>query len=348
MNHQPERIPVMKDSITHLDRMPASRREFLRRSGLGLGSLALAGVMADDTSNQLLAAGGSNPMSPKPPHFAAKAKAVIHLFMNGGPSQVDTFDPKPALNKYHGKAIPMNLRTERETGAAYRSPFKFKKYGQSGIEVSELFSHVGEMIDDVCVVRSMHADVPNHEPSLMLMNCGHAQFVRPSVGSWVTYGLGSENQNLPGFISMCPGGYPIKGAENWQAGFLPGAYQATYIDSKHREIERLIANIRNASGMGREEQRRQLDLLQMLNGRHQKARQEDPELEARVQSFELAYRMQMEASDAFDISQEPESTREMYGDSIQARQILVARRLVERGVRYIQLWHGSGSALGQS
>ncbi len=319
--------------------LPATRREFLQRSGIGLGSLALAGVLAD---NQLLADSHPNPMHPKQPHFAPRAKAVIHLFMNGGPSQVDTFDPKPALDKYHGKPLPLQLRTERETGAAYRSPFKFRKYGESGIEVSELFSHVGEMIDDVCVIRSMHANVPNHEPSLMLMNCGDAQFVRPAVGSWITYGLGSENQNLPGFIAMCPGGYPIKGAENWQAGFLPGAYQGTYIDTKHEDIERLIAHIRNAAGMGRSEQRRQLDLLQALNDRHQQARQQDAELEARVQSFELAYRMQIEASDAFDISQESQATREMYGDSVQSRQILIARRLVERGVRYIQLWHGSG------
>lgn len=320
-------------------RLPSTRREFLQRSGIGLGTLALAGVLADD---RLLADSHPNPMHPKQPHFAPRAKAVIHLFMNGGPSQVDTFDPKPALDKYHGKPLPMQLRTERETGAAYRSPFKFSKYGESGIEVSELFSHVGEMIDDVCVIRSMHANVPNHEPSLMLMNCGDAQFVRPAVGSWITYGLGSENQNLPGFIAMCPGGHPIKGAENWQAGFLPGAYQGTYIDTKHEDIERLIANIRNAAGMGRREQRRQLDLLQALNERHQQARQQDAELEARVQSFELAYRMQMEASDAFDISQESQATREMYGDSVQAKQILIARRLVERGVRYIQLWHGSG------
>ena len=320
---------------------PSTRREFLRRSGLGLGSLALAGVLADDARGATESA-HPNPMHPKPPHFAPKAKAVIHLFMNGGPSQVDTFDPKPALDKYHGKPLPMQLRTERETGAAYRSPFAFRKYGQSGIEVSELFSHVGEMIDEVCVIRSMHANVPNHEPSLMLMNCGDAQFVRPAVGSWITYGLGSENQNLPGFIAMCPGGYPIKGAENWQAGFLPGAYQGTYIDTKHDDIQRLIANIRNAAGLGRHEQRRQLDLLQALNERHQQARQQDAELEARVQSFELAYRMQMEASDAFDISRESQATREMYGDSVQARQILIARRLVERGVRYIQLWHGSG------
>ncbi|MDV6033389.1 MAG: DUF1501 domain-containing protein [Phycisphaera sp. RhM] len=332
----------MSDFISQLNQLPHTRRDFLRRSGIGLGSLALAGVMADDTSSLLHAANATNPMAPKTPHFAPKAKAVIHLFLNGGPSQVDTFDPKPALEEYHGKSIPLNLRTERETGAAYRSPFKFKKYGESGIEVSELFSHVGEMIDEVCVVRSMHADVPNHEPSLMLMNCGSGQLVRPSVGSWVTYGLGSENQNLPGFISMCPSGYPIKGAENWQAGFLPGAYQATYIDSKHQEIEKLLANIRNAAGLPRDEQRRQLDLLQKLNERHQQARQQDAELESRVQSFELAYRMQIEATDAFDISSEPQSIRDMYGDSIQARQILIARRLVERGVRYIQLWHGAG------
>ncbi|WP_182867714.1 DUF1501 domain-containing protein [Stieleria mannarensis] len=332
----------MSNPLSALNRCPTTRREFLRRSGIGLGTLGLAGVMADDSSRSLLAAGATNPMSPKTPHFAPKANAVIHLFLNGGPSQVDTFDPKPALDQYHGKSIPLDLRTERETGAAYRSPFKFKKYGQSGIEVSELFSHVGEMIDDVCVIRSMHADVPNHEPSLMLMNCGNGQLVRPSVGSWVTYGLGSENQNLPGFIAMCPNGYPIKGAENWQAGFLPGAYQGTYIDSKHKEIEKLIANIRNAAGLPRDQQRRQLDLLQTLNRRHQEARQQDAELESRVQSFELAYRMQIEATDAFDISREPQSIRDMYGDSVQARQILIARRLVERGVRYIQLWHGAG------
>jgi hypothetical protein len=332
----------MNESIPHLGAIPATRREFLRRSGMGMGALGLAGVLAGEQSQSAVASSGVNPMAPKTPQFPAKAKAVIHIFLNGGPSQVDTFDPKPALDKYHGKSIPLDLRTERPTGAAYRSPFKFQKYGESGIEVSELFSHVGEMIDDVCVIRSMHADVPNHEPSLMLMNTGSAQFVRPSVGSWVTYGLGSENQNLPGFIAMCPSGYPIKGAENWQAAFLPGAYQATYIDSRHREIERLIAHIRNASGLGRDAQRRQLDLLEQLNRRHQEARQQDAELEARLQSFELAYRMQMEASDAFDISQEPEPIRQMYGDSVQARQTLIARRLVERGVRYVQLWHGAG------
>ena len=304
-------------------------------------------LMADDELRDGKSAGSGplqnpNPMFPKPPHFAPRAKAVIHLFMNGGPSHIDTFDPKPELTKLHGKSLPSNLRTERETGTAYQSPFQFQKYGQSGIEVSELFSHVGESIDDICVIRSMHANVPNHEPSLLLMNCGESQLVRPSMGSWVTYGLGSENQNLPGFIAMSPGGYPIKGSENWQSAFLPGAYQGTYVDTKHKEIEKLIANIRNASGLNREAQRRQLDLLQSLNKRHQELRQQDAELESRLQSFELAYRMQMEASDAFDISREPEHVRKAYGDSVQARQILIARRLVERGVRYIQLWHGQG------
>jgi len=327
--------------------LPATRREFLRRSGTGFGALALADLLGEASPARAAAGSGPlahspNPMQPKPPHFAPRAKAVIHLFLNGGPSHLDTFDPKPALDRLHGQPLPTMLRTERETGAAFRSPFAFRRYGQSGIEVSELFSHVGEMIDEVCVIRSMHANVPNHEPSLMLMNCGESQLVRPAVGSWVTYGLGSENQNLPGFIAMCPGGYPIKGSENWQSAFLPGAFQGTYIDTKHREIEKLIANIRNSSGLGRADQRRQLDLLAALNRRHEEARQNDAELEARLQSFELAYRMQLEATDAFDIEQEPAHIRAMYGDTVQARQILVARRLVERGVRYIQLWHGQG------
>jgi hypothetical protein len=324
--------------------LPATRREFLCRSGMGMGMLGLA-ALAGEAAKLQAATGemtGPNPMQPRAPHFPAKAKQVIHIFLNGGMSQVDTFDPKPLLTKFHGRAIPVNLRTERETGAAFRSPFKFKKYGQSGIEVSEIFSHVGEVIDDVCVVRSMHANVPNHEPSLMLMNCGEATQARPAMGAWVTYGLGSENQNLPGFIAMSPGGYPIKGAENWQSAFLPGAYQATYLDTRQTEIEKLIANIRNAAGLDRPEQRRQLDLLQALNRRHQAARSADANLEARLQSYELAYRMQMEATDAFDVDREPASIRKMYGESVQARQILIARRLVERGVRYVQLWHGHG------
>ncbi|MBI4658121.1 MAG: DUF1501 domain-containing protein [Verrucomicrobia bacterium] len=322
-----------------------TRREFLCRCGMGMGSLSLASLLQ---SSGLFASPAHaeptsiSPLAPKAPHFAAKAKRVLHLFMNGGPSHVDTFDPKPLLDKHAGKPLPReNLRTERRTGAAFPSPFKFRKYGQSGIEVSEIFPRVGECIDDIAVIRSMHADVPNHEPSLLLMNCGEARLIRPSLGSWLTYGLGSENQNLPGFIVMCPGGYPIQESQNWQAGFLPGAYQGTYIDSQHTRIEKLIEHIKsNASSLA--EQRAQLDLLRQLNERHLRQREQDAQLEARIQSFELAYRMQIDATDAFDVSREPESIRNLYGEGTQARQILIARRLLERGVRFVQLWHGAG------
>jgi hypothetical protein len=312
-----------------------TRRDFLSRCGMGLGATALGGLLNK-------AEGALNPWTPRQPQHHGKAKHVIHLFMNGGPSQVDTFDPKPLLNKYHGQALPMDyLRTERKTGAGYGSPFRFTKHGQSGLEISELFPNVAESADELCVIRSMHADVPNHEPSLLLMNCGEARLVRPSLGSWVTYGLGTENQNLPGFISMCPGGYPIQESQNWQSGFLPGSYQGTYIDTKHKEVEKLIENIRN-SRLSNKQQRKQLDLVQRLNQRHLHKRQEDAQLEARVQSFELAYRMQMDATDAFDIKREPQHIRDLYGDGTQGRQMLIARRLIERGVRFVQLWHGPG------
>src|SRR5213078_2428252 len=200
---------------------------------------------------------------------------------------------------------------------------------------------VGECMDDIAVIRSMHADVPNHEPSLLLMNCGEARLIRPSMGSWVTYGLGSDNQNLPAFIVLCPGGYPIQESQNWQAGFLPGVYQGTHIDTKHKDVDKLIENVRNQYSPPAE-QRRQLDLLQALNRRHADDRGHDPQLEARLQSFELAFRMQTDAADVFDVSQEPAAIRDMYGTGTQARQLLIARRLVERGVRFVQVWHGAG------
>jgi len=325
-----------------LSDMLLSRRDFFCRCGMGMGGLALASLLQE--TPHIKAAGAAeaiNPLAPKSPHFAGKAKRVVHFFLNGGPSHVDTFDPKPALDKYNGKALPIeNLRTERKTGAAFASPFKFRKYGQSGIEVSELFANVAECVDEIAVVRSMQANLPNHEPSLMLMNCGDAVMSRPSVGSWVTYGLGTENQNLPGFVAMCPGGYPIKEAENWQSGFLPGVYQGTYIDTQHTQIEKLIEHIRN-NYTSLKGQRHQLDLLAQLNQEHSQQRHHDARLEARIQSFELAYRMQMEAADAFDISSEPAHLREMYGAGVHGRQTLIARRLLERGVRYVQLWHGA-------
>src|SRR2546426_3882057 len=327
-----------------------TRRDFLCKCGMGMGALGFASLMAQTGLLPTEARAGEviNPLAPKAPLFPARAKRVIHIFLNGGPSHVDTFDPKPALEKYANKPLPTgNLPTERKTGAAFPSPFKFQKYGQSGIEVSELFAKVAESIDDICVIRSMQADLPNHEPSLMLMNCGDAQMSRPSVGSWITYGLGTENQNLPGFIAMCPGGYPIKEAENWRSGFLPGVYQGTFIDSQHTSIEKLIEHIRN-NYASLKAQRQQLDLLLQLNEEHARARDEDAQLEARIQSFELAYRMQMEAADAFDIAMKPDHIREMYGcnsplpgAAVQGRQMLIARRLVERGVRFVQLWHGA-------
>ena len=322
-----------------------TRRDFLCRCGMGMGALGLASFFGGvETLTASAPAEGSyvSPLTPKQPHFPAKARRVIHIFANGGPSHVDTFDPKPSLEKYAGKLLPTeNLKTERKTGAAFPSPFKFRQYGQSGIEVSELFSHVAESIDDIAVIRSMHADVPNHEPSLLLMNCGEARLIRPSMGSWITYGMGTENQNLPGFIAMCPGGYPIQESQNWQSGFLPGIFQGTYIDTQHTRIEKLIEHIKN-NYTSPADQKEQLDLLQRLNERHLKKRQQDAQLEARIQSFELAYRMQIDATDAFDISREPEHIRKMYGEGTQARQILIARRLLEKGVRFVQVWHGSG------
>jgi hypothetical protein len=320
---------------------PLTRRHLLRRCGMGFGMLGLAGVLE---SAGLLSAQGTptHPLAPRPPHFPGRARRVVHLFMNGGPSHVDTFDPKPLLDTYHGRPLPRtNLRTERRTGAAMRSPFAFRRYGQSGLPVSELFARTAAQADDIAVIRSMHADVPNHEPSLMLMNCGDGRLPRPSMGAWVTYGLGSENQNLPGFIAMCPGGYPIVATQNWRSAFLPGAYQGTYIDTQHTAIDRLIENIRNP-GMTLAEQRRQLDLVRQFNERHLAERQNDAQLETRLQSFELAFRMQTDAADVFDVCREPLALRQRYGEHVQGRQLLIARRLLERGVRFVQVWSGGG------
>jgi len=218
---------------------------------MGMGMLALGGIFGERgifgpsgaTAAEQISS--TNPLAARKPwHFAPTAKRVIHIFLNGGASQVDTFDPKPALDQWHGKEIPSKLPTERKTTTAFRSPFSFKKYGKSGIEVSELFAKTAAHVDDMCFIRSMHADVPNHEPSLLLMNCGDSRLPRPSMGSWITYGLGTENQNLPGFVSLCPG-YPIQESQNWQSGFLPGIFQGTYVDTRKKTIEELIENIQN-------------------------------------------------------------------------------------------------------
>jgi hypothetical protein len=321
---------------------PLSRRELLGRSGLGLGWLAAGGML--DVEARAAAAGDSRPtvqttLAPRPPHFAPRARAVIHIFANGGPSHVDTFDPKPRLADYAGRELPNMLKTERRTGAAFPSPFKFTRHGESGLEVSELFPSVARHADRLLVVRSMHADVPNHEPSLMLMNCGDARLVRPSAGAWVTYGLGTENQNLPGFVAMCPGGYPIKGTENWRSAFLPGVFQGTFVDTAKRKVEDLVEHVRHPL-LAADAQQRQVDLTAALDREHLAARQHDPALEARLASMELAWRMQAEAGEAFDVSREPAHVLARYGDTPHGRQLLIARRLVERGVRYVQVWHG--------
>jgi hypothetical protein len=322
-----------------------SRRDLLGRMGNGFAALGLMGLMGESALGSTTAPSKSgtsyNPLAPHLPPFKARAKRVIFLFMNGGPSQVDTFDPKPSLQKYAGQPIPLHLPTERKTGAAFPSAYSFKKYGQSGIEVSEIFPNVAKHVDDMVVIRSMHADVPNHEPSLLLMNCGESRMVRPSMGSWVLYGLGTENQNLPGYIAMCPGGFPIQETQNWQAGFLPGVLAGTYIDPSHTDIDKLIENIKDHYTLP-SDQRAQLDLVQRLNQKHLASRDHDAALESRIQSYELAYRMQTEATDAFDVNRESQATRDMYGPGNFARQCLMARRLAERGVRFIQLYHGAG------
>ena len=318
---------------------PFSRREALARTGLGLGWLGAAGLLTAESRAAAAAPGLA--LAPRPPHFAARARAVIHLFANGGPSHLDTFDPKPKLLEYAGREIPHNLPTERRTGAALPSPFAFARHGDSGLEVSELFPAVARHADRLLVVRSMHADVPNHEPSLMLMNCGDARLVRPAAGAWVTYGLGTENQNLPGFVAMCPGGYPIKGSENWRSAFLPGAFQGTYVDTRKQKIDDLVQHVRHPL-LDHDTQRRQVDLTTRLDRRHLEARQHDQLLEDRLESLQLAWRMQAEAAEAFDVSREPAHVLARYGDGVQGRQMLIARRLVERGVRYVQVWHGEG------
>jgi len=275
------------------------------------------------------------------PHFTPKAKHVIYLFLNGGPSQVDTFDPKPMLNKYHGKPAPSgNLRTERKTGALLGSPFEFRRYGQSGLEISEIFDNLARHADDLCVIRSMHTERPNHEPSLFMLNCGHVLPGHPSMGSWLNYGLGTENQNLPGFVVLCPG-LPVIGPQLWSSAYLPAIFQGTHIPNNEKEPEKLIQHLRNKQ-LGQTEQRKQLDLLAKLNRMHLKREGEDPQLESRIESMEIAYRMQTEAFDAFDVGKEPEKVRERYGDGDFARGCLIARRLVERGVRMVQVYYGNG------
>src|SRR5437773_2682165 len=275
--------------LEHLPQQLLTRRQLLRQMGTGLGMLGFATLLQDaGLLVSTAAAAIGNPLAPKQPQFPARAKRIIHIYLNGGPSHVDTFDPKPALTKWAEKVIPTgNLTTERPTGSALPSPFKFQPYGKSGIEVSEIFSKTAQHVDDLCFIRSMHANTPNHEQSMRLMNCGDERLSRPSYGAWITYGLGSENDNLPVFIAMCPG-LPVSDVSNWRAAFLPGIYQGTHINTKKTKAQDLIENVVNPA-LTRADQRRQLEVLATLNRRHQQPRAEDAALEARIQSFELAF-----------------------------------------------------------
>lgn len=317
---------------------PLSRRAMLHQLGAGVGALGLASVWNDAQA----APASTNPLAPKVAHFPGKVKRIIHLFMNGGPSQVDTFDPKPALAQYAGQKPPESLLPRgRSKGTLMPSPFKFAQYGQSGMPISEIYPHLATCADDLCVIRSMHTNVPNHEPSLLMMNSGETQPTRPSFGSWLTYGLGSENQNLPGYVVLCPG-KPTVGPQLWSNSFLPGIFQGTHIDNSRVDPKSVLRDINNPL-LGQGTQRKQLDLLQSLNRKHLETRGgQDRELDARIASLEMAFRMQFEAQTAFDIQQESETVRKSYGEGQFANACLISRRLVERGVRVVQIYYGGG------
>ncbi len=310
------------------------RRCLLRQSGLGLGALAL-GMMDADTVR------ADDPLYPKMSGHVPRARRLIHLFMNGGPSHIDSFDPKPQLAKYAGKPLPGPVPvTERVTGAAMPSPFRFRKWGQSGTEISDMFPLLARhCADELCVIRSMRTDSPNHEPALMLMNCGEQRLVRPSLGSWLVHGLGNESRNLPGFVVLCPDGLPVQEGQNWQSAFLPAACQGLPLDTGRPNTDSLVEYLHNPS-LAPAAQRRQLDLVRRLNPVADSLA--DPRLEARIASMELAFRMQVEGADAFDLDRETTATRKLYGEGTQGRQLLLARRLIERGVRVVQVWTGAG------
>jgi hypothetical protein len=328
-----------------------TRREFLWESGAGFGGMALASMLAQDgfLANQTVAADGKsqwiNPMTPKKPHFAAKAKSVIFLFMYGGPSHVDTFDYKPELYPLDGKTIDVKTfgrGGRRNKGRVVGPKWKFKPYGKCGKLVSDLFPNLGTCVDDMAFLHSMYADSPIHGSAMLMMNSGRVLSGNPCLGSWATYGLGSENENLPGFVVMLdPTGGPISGAKNWTSGYMPAAYQATVLKANGTPIH----NLDLPNGMTKDVQRRLLDQLRAKNQLHRETRQDNTELSARIASYELAYRMQQHAPEAVDFAQETADTQKMYGlneDKTKdfGKKCLLARRLVERGVRFIQIYSG--------
>ncbi len=309
-----------------------TRRQTLKLLGAGFGTVGLA--------HSLQALAGS---SSRKPHFAARAKHVIFLYLNGGLSHVDTFDPKPALTKMDGEPMPgPKVKTDRASGGLMASPFRFQKKGESGIEVSEIFPRVGELIDDFCVVRSMYSESINHLPSMLMMNTGHALRggSRPSFGSWITYGLGTENENLPGYVVLCPG-KPVGDVRLWSSAFLPSSYQGVHIRNDRDSPSEYVQDLRNTF-VTSSQQERQLELLSKLNSSFLDQMGYQPEIESAIDSMEVAYKMQTELPAIFDITNESEAVRTRYGDGEFGRGCLTALRLVEQGVRVVQVYYGNG------
>jgi hypothetical protein len=339
--------------MSHKQPPPLTRRDALCRIGNGFGMLAFAGMVGESLATADLFAAQKGATLASGLHHAAKAKHVIFLYMNGGLSQVDSFDPKPMLEKYHGQPMPGGaVETERKTGSLMKSPFTFKKYGQSGMDVSELFPELATCVDDMCFVRSVYTDIPNHEPSMLMMNTGHTQVGRPSLGSWLTYGLGTDNKNLPGYVVLCPDVPTTVGPPLWNNAFLPAVHQGTYISDKVERFDqivgkdfdpkKLVSYISNEKfTLG--EQKREMDLLEQLDAlRNQREQIKDPQLDAAIQSMEVAYRMQTEAPEVFDIRKESEATLKLYGLGSTARGCLLAVRLAEKGVRMVQVYYAKG------
>jgi hypothetical protein len=330
------------------DTLPTTRRQFLRSAGGGFGLLALSALLAEDG---LLAAEGEaaapNPLAPRPPHFPAKARQVIFLFMSGGPSHLDLFDPKPDLQRLHGQKLPASfgpVKTRRgvDKNKLLATRHAFQKHGRSGIEVSDWLPHLAGCVDDLCVLRGCHGDSVTHPESVYLMNTGSILMGRPSLGAWVSYGLGTENQNLPAFVVLPDaGGWPKGGAPAWGNGFLPAAHQGTLV----RGGSSPVLHLQTPPGIADAQQRRTLDFINGMNRDHLREREADSELAARIAAYELAFRMQAHAPEVVDVARETEATRRLYGlDRPETAEFglrcLLARRLVEHGVRFVQLYCG--------
>lgn len=322
-----------------------SRRRFLRNAAGGLGTVALAQLLQDDGLAAVPAP--LNPLEPRMPHFAPSAKNVIFLFMAGAPSQIDLFDPKPELRKWEGKPLPATVTKDlklafiKPTASALPSPRTFKRYGQSGTELSDFIPHIASCADDICLIRSVHTEAFNHDPGEMILMSGTTQFGRPTLGSWVVYGLGSESQELPGFVVLASGDPPSSGANNWSSGFLPSSYGGT----PFRNNGDPILYLQTPAGFSQEMQRARIDAIRRMNDRRYTVTG-DPEIASRIASYELAFRMQASAPGLLDFSREPQHVLDMYGVNKEptrpyAVNCLLARRLVERGVRFVLLTHGN-------